>query len=274
MMLANVTQSQLQAIEWLQPNYIDAQGMLKISVHAYVVESRGRSIIVDTCIGNDKPRPGDWNHLQLPFLERLTNAGFPPDAIDFILCTHLHMDHVGWNTRLVGSAWVPTFPKARYLFGRIEWEHWSNEAHGFGDMPQFVADFSSADVTIRDSVAPIVAAGLHELVEDNHQITDEVSLFPTPGHSPGHVSVAIRSNGKEAVITGDAILHPAQIADQAFRSTFDNDREQAMRTRQEFIRARADRDVLVLGTHFTTPSGGRIVTDGSGWRLVPVALDR
>jgi glyoxylase-like metal-dependent hydrolase (beta-lactamase superfamily II) len=268
-MMVGVTPERIKSIGWLSPAYADPNGMLRYSVHAFVIESRGRRIIVDTCVGNDKPRVGEWNNLQVPFLDRLVEAGFPLDSIDTVLCTHLHMDHVGWNTRLVGNTWLPTFPRARYLFGRIEWEHWSNKAHGLGDMPQFVADFAMLDTAISDSVEPIVAAGLHELVEVDHRITDEVTLTPTPGHTPGHVSVVIRSRGAEAVITGDAILHPVQIADPEVGSTFDADRARATKTRQDFIRTRADRDILVLGTHFTTPSGGKIVKKGDGWRLVP-----
>lgn len=273
LMMVGTTAEQIKTVDWLHPHYADADGMLRYSVHAFVVESQGRRIIVDTCVGKDKARSGEWNQLNVlnvPFLEHLSDAGFSPEAIDFVLCTHLHMDHVGWNTRLVGTSWVPTFPRSRYLFGRVEWEHWSNEAHGLGDIPQFVADFASLDTAIRDSVAPVVSAGLHDFVEMNHRITDEVSLFPTPGHTPGHVSVAIRSRGREAVITGDVILHPLQIADPEVCSTFDTDRMVTMKTRQEFIHARADRDVLVLGTHFTTPSGGKIVAQGKGWRFVPV----
>jgi glyoxylase-like metal-dependent hydrolase (beta-lactamase superfamily II) len=268
-MMAGLTQEKVQSIAWLRPHYAGSEGMLRYSVHAFLLESEGRRILIDTCVGNDKPRSGAWDQLKVPFLERLSDAGAPAEAIDFVLCTHLHMDHVGWNTRLVGAEWVPTFPKARYLFGRLEWEHWNNEAHGLGDMPQFVADFAALDVAIQDSVTPIVAAKLHDLVDLDHRITGEVSLVPTPGHTPGHVSVVIRSQGQEAVITGDAILHPVQIADPEICSTFDTDRARAMKTRRDFIRDRVDRNILVLGTHFTTPSGGNIVSGDTGWRFVP-----
>ena len=138
-----------------------------------------------------------------------------------------------------------------------------------GDMPSFIAELASLDAAIQDSVSPIVNAGLHEFIETNHQLTDEVSLFATPGHSPGHVSVAITSNGKKATITGDAILNPIQLADPEIGSNFDFDKALAKKTRQHFIHEHTDQDILVLGTHFSTPSGGFITTDGDTWRFVP-----
>lgn len=247
-----------------------ARSGTRYAVQAFVVESQGRRIIVDTCVGNDKERGNPaWNRLKLPFLERLTEAGFPPESIDTVLCTHLHLDHVGWNTRWDGSEWVPTFPNARYLFGRVELHHWNTETHANGDMPAPVVALAEQDVVMVDSVLPIVKAGLHELVESDHRITAEVGLFPTPGHSPGHVSVSIRSDGKEAVITGDIIHNPIQLADPRICANFDFDQEMALATRQTFIREHADRDVLVLGTHFPTPAVGHIVTNARGWRFLP-----
>jgi glyoxylase-like metal-dependent hydrolase (beta-lactamase superfamily II) len=133
-MFAGLTEERVKSVAWLHPHYADPDGTIRYAVQAFVIVSQGRRIIVDTCVGNDKDRNNEsWNHLKLPFLERLTEAGYPPESIDFVLCTHLHLDHVGWNTRWDGSKWVPTFPNARYLFGRVEWEHWSREAHSNGD---------------------------------------------------------------------------------------------------------------------------------------------
>ena len=147
--------------------------------------SQGRRIIVDTCVGNDKDHNNEsWNHLKLPFLKRLP-SWLSPESIDVVLCTHLHLDHVGWNTRWDGNKWVPTFPNARYLFGRVEWEHWSREAHSNGDMPQMVVELAEQDRVMVDSVLPIVDAGLQELVETDHRLTDEVRLLPTPDIRPG-----------------------------------------------------------------------------------------
>ena len=243
-------------IRFLLPHFAQEDGRLRMSVHALMVESGGKRIIVDTCIGNDKRRefPG-WNQLQTSFLADLERGGFPRDSIDTVLCTHLHVDHVGWNTMLVDGRWVPTFTKARYLIGRKEWEHWSVQED------KFVRD------PIDDSVRPIVDAGLAELVEDTHKITDEVWLEPTPGHTPGHFSVRISSRGQEAVITGDLMHHPVQCLHPEWNCGFDSIPDQARRTRREFLERYGDRPVLVFGTHFATPSAGHIVKEGNAWRL-------
>jgi glyoxylase-like metal-dependent hydrolase (beta-lactamase superfamily II) len=270
LMFANLTQECVQSVEWLHPHYADPDGSLRYSVHSYIVESQGHRIIVDTCVGNDKPRVSEgWNQMHGPFLERLAEAGFPPESIDIVLCTHMHIDHVGWNTRWLNGKWVPTFPNARYLFGRLEWDHWNNEQHGSGDVPPPIAALLETDVVVGDSVTPIVEAGLHQLVETDHRINDEISLFPTPGHTPGHVSVAIHSDGDRAVIAGDIMHNPIQLADPGICSNFDTDRALAQTTRTSFIKSHADRDVLVLGTHFPTPSVGRIVQEVEGWRFAP-----
>jgi glyoxylase-like metal-dependent hydrolase (beta-lactamase superfamily II) len=262
----------VRALHWLCPHYADPEGTLKMSIHAFIIESEGRRIIVDTCVGNDKPRNHpDWNMTSIPFLERLAQAGFAPDTIDTVLCTHMHIDHVGWNTLWDGAAWVPTFTNARYLFGRIEWEHWSAPDHGQGDVPAEIGPFIETDSIIVDSVQPIIDAGLHALVESDHRITGEVMLISTPGHTPGHVSVRIESRGHTAIITGDMAHHPIQFADPSLCSNFDDDRARGATTRHAFVKAHADTDVLVLGTHFTAPTGGHIVSAADGWRFIPPA---
>ncbi len=246
-------------IDWLSPHFVDPDGEIVMSVHALVVESEGRRIVVDTCIGNDKERPiPGWSQRQGPFLEDLTAAGHPREAIDTVLCTHLHVDHVGWNTMRVGGAWRPTFPNARYLLGRVEWEHWKKEE---GDELNGVA--------IADSVRPVFDAGLVDLVEMDQRITREIWLEPTPGHTPGHVSVRISSRGEDAVITGDLMHHPCQMARPHWGSSFDNDADQARETRRAFLERCADGPVLVIGTHFAAPTAGRIVRDSEAYRFNP-----
>jgi len=241
---------------WLKPRFLTDDGRTIGSIHAFVVESEGRTIVVDTCIGNDKQRPlKNWHMRQGKFLADFAEAGFLRDRVDTVLCTHLHVDHVGWNTMLLEERWVPTFPNARYLFGRREWEHWSAAPEG--------ADRDVQD----DSVRPIFDAGLADLVAMDYHVTEEVRLEPTPGHTPGHVSVRIVSRGEEAVITGDLMHHPVQCAEPDWASRFDVDATAARRTRREFLDRHADRPVLVLGTHFATPTGGRIVRDGKAFRF-------
>ena len=224
-------------------------------MHSSVVETPERTILVDTCIGNDKDRSyPKWNHMQSDFLERLRADGFPPDRFDTVLCTHMHVDHVGWNTRLVADRFVPTFTAARYLYNSAEWEHWQHEPQEYGPV-------------VEDSVLPVIEAGLADFVEADHEVCAEVQLESTPGHTPGHVSVHIRSRGEEAVITGDMIHHPCQIAHGDWSSTADVDPVLSATTRKEFLRRYADRPVLVLGTHFATPTAGRLVRDGASFRL-------
>ena len=202
-LLPQATYEEILPIEWLQPDFADERGRLKMSIHALVVETPGRRIIVDTCLGNDKEnrRIPTWNQTQTSFLADLAAAGYARETIDTVVCTHLHVDHVGWNTMLVDGHWVPTFPKARYLMGRVEYRHWTTQR-----------EREDMAVVLADSVAPVWAAGLVDLVETDHRICDEISLLPTPGHTPGHVSLRIASMGEEALITGDFMHHPCQIA--------------------------------------------------------------
>jgi glyoxylase-like metal-dependent hydrolase (beta-lactamase superfamily II) len=221
--------------------------------------------MVDTCLGNDKARMYDvFTNLQTSFLKDLEVAGTPAESIDTVLCTHLHQDHVGWNTKLVEGRWVPTFPNARYLFGRSEWAHWA---------PQIAARDAHPDVAavhlqhLSDSVEPLMQAGLVDFVESAHRITAEVSLEPTPGHTPGHVSIHIISHGQEAVITGDVMHHPIQCAEPDLPTHFCFDHEQSRQTRRAFLERYADRNVLVIGSHFADPTAGRVVREGATWRF-------
>jgi len=241
---------------WLQPDFLDADDRLLLSVHALVVISAGRRIVVDTCVGEGKaaPLPG-WSVAGTGFLDRLDAAGFAPASIDTVLCTHLHFDHVGWNTILVDGRWVPTFPNARYLFGRQEWEHWRGAD---GPAAAAAAAAAAATASLDESVRPVFDAGLVELVESDHRITDEVWLEPTPGHTPGHHSVHIASRGVEAVITGDMVHSPVQFAHPGWHSVADVDAVQAAATREAFVGRYAGEPVLVIGTHFAGPSAGRI----------------
>ena len=256
-MFPAATTELVQRHAWLRPHFAHEDGRLYGSIHSFVIESGKRRIIVDTCVGNDKARAiKAWNLLQGPFLADLALAGFPAETIDTVLCTHLHVDHVGWNTRRVNGKWMPTFPQARYLFGRKEWEHWSSEAakHNDGDV-------------MGDSVRPIMAAGLAELVDMDHTLTPEVRLEPTPGHTPGHVSVRISARGSEAVITGDLMHHPLQCAEPDLANNFDVDAAAARRTRRDFLARHSNKPVLVLGTHFAPPTGGWVVDAERTWRF-------
>ena len=244
----------LTEIDWMRP-FVDDQGRLELSIHCLVVETRDRLIVVDTCIGNDKPRTFKyWNGLQTDFLARFCDAGFELERVDRVLCTHMHVDHVGWNTRLAEGRWVPTFPNARYLYAEREWAHWRHEPQDMGPI-------------VEDSVQPIFDAGLADVVASDHRVCDEVRLFSTPGHTPGHVSVWIESKGMNAVITGDMIHHPCQLPFPEWASVADSDSIQSTGTRRDFYERVGDRPVLVIGTHFKDPTAGHIVREGNGFRL-------
>ena len=242
-------------IPWIAP-FRARNGDALASVHMLVIEVGERRIAVDTCIGNDKERPiPAWNRLQTGFLGDLEAAGFPPERIDTVVCTHLHIDHVGWNTRLEGERWVPTFTGARHLIARPEWEHWSADTTRWN---QRILD---------DSVRPLFDADLVDLVEPDYALDASVRLEPTPGHTPGHVSVHVSSRGEEAVITGDLVHHPAQFARPHWGASVDSDPEEADRTRRAFMERYADTPTLVIGTHFAGPTAGRLVRDGDAYRL-------
>lgn len=261
---ANATSEAFRAIPWLQADFRSPEGLALMSIHALIVETPTRRIMVDTCVGNDKERasPG-MEHLQTPFLANLEAAGFARESFDVVLCTHLHFDHVGWNTMLVDGCWTPTFPKARYLINRTEYDYWERDEGVYTGNDWALVQRQ----TFADSIRPVIDAGLVDLVEGIHQVCDEVSLVPTIGHSAGHVSIRIRSGGKEALITGDMAHHPSQLAYLEWGMPIDHDAEQAIRTRQAMFADAAERDVLMIGTHWPGATAGRIIRDGTVFRL-------
>ncbi len=240
---------------WLKPHFLNDNGTIPLSIHTFLVESDGVKILIDTCIGNDKPRAlPDWNLRQGQFLEHLGQAGADRGSVDIVLCTHLHVDHVGWNTILENDRWVPTFTNARYLIGDKEWQYWKDEEDPFGKEAK------------QDSILPVIESGLVDFVSSDHRLTTEVCLIPTPGHTPGHVSVKIQSQGQQAVITGDLFHHPVQFAKPGWKDVADVQSEVAQVSRNEFM-SQFSNDTLVLGTHFAAPTGGRIVNEEGFYRF-------
>jgi glyoxylase-like metal-dependent hydrolase (beta-lactamase superfamily II) len=188
--------------------------------------------------------------MQTDYLSRLRRAGVHPEEVDYVFCTHMHVDHVGWNTHLKDGQWVPTFPNARYLFHQTEWEYWKTST-----------DDNQGQV-MGDSVQPIIDAGLADMVSSDFVIEDGIYLAPTPGHTPGHCSVHLHSNGGHGIITGDMIHHPWQIAEPYRTSRACTNPEQAVQTRTEFVHKYADTATLILGTHFAPPTALHIVSQG------------
>jgi glyoxylase-like metal-dependent hydrolase (beta-lactamase superfamily II) len=253
------TEELLRPFEWLRPHFVSPEGRLLIAFQCFVVEASGRRMVVDTCIGNDRVRRyAVFNDMRTAFLDDMLAAGFPPDTIDTVMCTHLHFDHVGWNTRLENGRWVPTFPNARYLFARLDWENICRQRAAGDPRAQHYPD----------SLEPIAAAGLADFIEPGgHTVCDEVWLEPTPGHTPGHVCVHISSQGAEAIITGDIMHSPLQCAFPEKESAFDEDRSLACCTRRSFLSRCCDRGTLLFGTHFPEPTAGYIRRNESNWRF-------
>ena len=241
---------------WLEPGFLDGDGNLLLSIHGLVVESEGRRMLVDTCLG-DRVVPG-YEALAAPgsrFLDELDAAGFPRQTLDTVVCTHLHFDHVGWNTMQVDGAWVPTFPEARYVITRDEYDHWKRNTD------------SGVTPTFGETVQPVVDAGLVDLVDGDHRLTSEVWLEPTPGHTPGHVAVRIASRGEQALITGDLTHHPVQWAHPDWTMHADSDTKGATETRRRLLAEHADQRTLIIGTHYAPPCAGHLCTHGTGARF-------
>jgi len=243
---------------WLSPHFVDENGFLLQRVQCFVVDTGTERIAVDTCIGNDKVRSNEgWHQLQTSFLDDMEAAGFAPDSITHVVCTHLHVDHVGWNTQLVDGEWVPTFPHADYVFVAPELEHWRADAEQPG----------GGDDVFGDSVQPVLDAGLAFTVGLDHTIGDHIRFVATTGHTPGHVSVEITSEGDRGIITGDMTHTPLQIADPGLSSMFDTDSDAARATRRRVFPDWADGTTLIIGTHFGGPTAATMSPDGDGYRL-------
>ncbi len=256
-LIREATPEAVKAIPWLAPHFADDEGSLILSFHALLVEVGDLRIIVDTCFGNNKERRAEKAHqLQTAFMDDLIALGWTPDSIDLVMCTHLHLDHVGWNTMLVDGKWVPTFPNARYLIAEPEFKFWqANEE-----------DRDQAQV-FSDSVKPVFDAGLVDLVKTDHVICNEIRFLPSHGHTPGHVSVLIESEGEKALITGDFMHNPCQIAKPDWGTSFDEDMDAARVTRKAMLEEYADTGVLIIGTHFAGPTAGHLIREGESYRL-------
>lgn len=245
-----------QCLPRLYPHFGTPEGHLRIAVHALLVEAPGLRLVVDTCIGNDRPRRMTGEvPLQTDFLAKLTAAGRTRESVNAVVCTHLHVDHVGWNTMLSDGKWIPTFPNARYLIGREEYDYWRQ-----------VTDEGHVAI-MADSLQPIIDAGLVELVAMDHRLSKEICLLPTPGHTPGHVSVQIESQGALALISGDFMHHPCQIAHPDWAPPFDTDIAAATQVRKHMLEQVADKPILVIGTHFVAPTAGHIKRSGTAYRF-------
>ena len=244
-------------IPWMrEAGAIDAEGVLILCFQSYIVKTPHHTVLIDSCIGNDKDRPmrPTW-HLKTDdtYMRGLAALGLSVDDIDYVMCTHLHADHVGWNTRLEGGRWAPTFPNARYVFAKNEFDYWT-EQHAKAPVPPFA-----------DSVLPIVEADKADIVRHDYAIGDHVRILPTPGHTPGHVAFAFGRGKDDAVISGDLMHSPLQTRHPELSAKFDVDQAAAAATRRNFLERYCDSDTLCCTAHFPSPSTGKIRRRGDGF---------
>jgi glyoxylase-like metal-dependent hydrolase (beta-lactamase superfamily II) len=250
-------------LPWMAPNYYDPQaGLLVASIHSWVVRTRHHTILIDTCGGNHKERPDfpPLHQLALPWLDRLAAVGVVPEQVDFVMCTHLHLDHVGWNTRLKDGRWVPTFPNAKYLFSRAEYELWNG-------MP--VGSRSVNEGVIEDSVLPVVEAGLSRFVADGYTLDDMLTVEATPGHTAGHLMIRATAGSGTGLFTGDIMHNPIQVPYPDINSGFCQDPDQARAVRRRVLHEAAERNAIILPAHFGPPHFGRVRHDGDAFAFIP-----
>ena len=235
---------------------LDDSDTLILAFQSYIVKTPHHTILIDSCIGNDKPRSNRpaWNmKTDDAYMRALAAAGFSVGDIDYVMCTHLHVDHVGWNTRLENGRWVPTFPKARYVFDRTEFDYWA-ATNAKAEVPPFA-----------DSVLPVVEADRAEIVRNDFAIGDHTRILPTPGHTPGHVAFTFGRGKDDAVFSGDLMHSPIQTLYPELSPKFDVDQAQAAKTRRSFLERYCDTDTLCCTAHFPSPSSGRIKRKGNGF---------
>jgi glyoxylase-like metal-dependent hydrolase (beta-lactamase superfamily II) len=244
----------------LEPFIFDpASGRLVITYQTFVVRTGKRTILVDTCTGEDKGYPPPMDFPKSPWLDGFRAAGLRFEDIDYVFCTHLHIDHCGWNTLLHDGRWVPTFPNAKYVFHKREYEAWEEATKRGAQPPGNVWRFNCE---------PVVAAGQALLVDDDFALDDTITLTPTPGHSPCHCCVNISSRGQRAVVTGDLMHHALQCREPDWSTVFDWDPKEAARSRRRFLGEVADTGVMVMPVHFPHPTAGRVEADGDRFRYV------
>ena len=235
-----------------------ATGQIVLCIQSYIVRTPHHTILIDTCVGNDKPRATRpfWDRMKgTAYMDGLAKHGLKVEDIDYVMCTHLHVDHVGWNTRLINGKWVPTFPNARYIFAQKEFDYWA-------------AENAKEEVgPIADSVLPIVEAKMADLVASDFQLNDHVRLSPTPGHTPDHFAVLLGKSGKDAVVSGDLIHSPLQARYPELGMRADYDQKQGSVTRRKFLECYCETSTLVCTGHFPSPSTGKVTRWDNGFRF-------
>jgi glyoxylase-like metal-dependent hydrolase (beta-lactamase superfamily II) len=233
------------------------------AIQTWVLRSEGKTILVDTGVGNHKERPYSpvWSHLETDFLANLARAGVQPEDVDIVINTHLHVDHVGWNTYLDGRRWVPTFPNATYLMPKDDFDFWNPENDhepvlGRGNQNVF-----------EDSVAPVHEAGQTLLWENSHRIDADLRLDAAPGHTPGSSVLTLTSGADRAVFVGDMLHSPVQILEPASNSCFCEDAAAARATRRKVLGWAADNNALVIPAHLGGHGAAEVARQGDKFAI-------
>jgi len=265
-MFPNAPAEQIEAtLRELEPETYDvASGKMVITYQTYVVRTPRHTILVDTCTGEDKGYSAPMDFPKQPWLDGLKAEGLSFDDIDYVMCTHLHIDHSGWNTVLRDGRWVPTFPRAKYVFHKREYAAWEASTKAGETRP------GGGGSVFTMNCEPVVAAGQALLVDDDFSLDDCITIEPTPGHTPCHCCVHINSGGQHAVITGDLMHHALQIHRPSWSTMFCWDPIEAADSRTRFLASVADTDTKLLPIHFPNPSVGRVESNGDRfrWRYV------
>jgi len=249
---------------WLEPHFMTTEGRFRFVIRTYVIKTDRSVILVDTCYGNHKERSSidaGGHRLRTGYLDELAGLGVAPDAVDFVFCTHLHPDHVGWNTRLVDGRWVPTFPNAQYLFGADDWSYFSEIAEG-----------AYGYDSLQDSVIPIVEASQAVFYGHDHDLETGVVVAPSPGHTPGHSCLRLESAGQHALLIGDMMHHPVQCAEPTWEmaiggQTITMDVTTSAQSRRRYLEELGAMNASVFAAHWDQPRAGRVRPEGHSWRL-------
>lgn len=247
-------------MDWLAPtHYLTDTGALVLSMHSWLVRTEHHTVLIDSCIGNGKDRMprAHWHQLNNPYLERLQAAGVAPEEVDFVMCTHMHGDHVGWNTVQRDGRWVPTFPNAQYVFGRVEYDYWLNNPD-----PSPVRRNA-----FNDSVLPVIEAGKAVLVDDGYEIDDAFTVELAPGHTPGNAAITLRDGDAKALFAGDAIHHPIQVWRPDWSTSACSDPDLSRQSRYKLLETCCENGTLLLPAHFAEPHGGHVRRAGDGFEL-------
>ena len=258
--------------DWLAPHFFDygLQAII-LSFHTYVIRTPFHTVLVDTCIGNHKTFGGmleDWGNRNGPFLDNLKQTGVTPEEVDYVMCTHLHADHVGWNTQQKDGRWVPTFPRAKYVFSKNDLD--ASQERAKNTETAYIAP------SYQESVLPVIEAGQAQVVKTDFALDDSLTILPTHGHTPGHYCVEVNAGGRAGIFTGDCLHSPLGIAHPEWTTVFCEDKARSNATRVALVDDLTDRDVTLMPAHFAGPTAGRIVSqkgqDRRMFQIAPEAL--